>query len=127
MFSTLYNSVFPRIGSFLGCISSIASSRTDLVLDWLFGYVDSIYYVNLFNGHTEMAFSVWFNSGVTGIFSQIFRDFLRLILTPVYGLMTSAMNLLSAASMPFWVFLLVCFTSFFLTVAFVKFIIGLIR
>lgn len=127
MFTTLYNFVFPALGSFFGCISRIATLPTWYVLDWLFGYQPLFEYWNLFNGEVEQAYSLWANSNVDGVFAGIFADFLKIIMTPIYQLLKLAQNFLGAIELPFWVFLLLMFTSFFVTFSLIKFIFGLFR
>lgn len=127
MFTILYNDVFPALGSFFGCISRIASLPTWYVLDWLFGYQSLFEYWNLFTGEVEQAYSLWANSNVDGVFAGIFADFLKIIMTPIYQLFKLAQNFLNAMELPFWVFLLLMFTSFFVTFSLIKFIFGLFR
>lgn len=127
MFTTLYNVVFPALGSFFGCISRIATLPTWFVLDWLFGYNSLFEYTNLFTGNVEQAYSLWANSTVEGVFANILKDFVKIIMTPVYQVLKLSQNFLNATELPFWVFLLLMFTTFFITFSIIKFIIGLIR
>lgn len=127
MFTTLYEIVFPALGSFFGCIARIATMPTWFMLDWLFGYNSLFEYINLFTGEVEQAFSLWVNSGVNGVFADILKDFIKIIVTPVYQIFKLAQNFLNAMDLPFWVFLFLMFTTFFITFSIIKFVIGLIR
>lgn len=108
MFSLLYNTVFPWLGKFFGQLAAIAGSSTDLVFRHIFGVGDKplIRFTNVFTGETGY------------ILGMPVSDVLSVIAQSTIG---NYIDLLGIRSLPFWLGLLIMFSSIFMFVISFKF------
>lgn len=103
MFSLLYDTVFPWLGKFFGQLAAIAGSSFDLVFRHMFGIGEKpfIPYVNVFTGETG------------NIIGMPVSDVLSVLAQNTIG---KYIDLLGIRSLPFWLGLLILFSSIFMLV-----------